>query len=309
MDEEVSNGASETNTSSTTVLSRKGLFGKSGLVNDTFDTSIAVEKDPIVSSRETPNRDNEEESRTDVSASNSNDAEVPSHGNEVLERQSEQSADEEVAGEAHGTDVPSVKESGDFASKEHEKSNIELDARDQHLDNKVPEKDPIVNSEETHHQDNDDSKNDDSMQGNPHSDITSPRSPNDSLSPRSPQNVPSSGPPCNVSSPGSPHDKPSPGSPHDKPSSGSPHDKPSPGSPHDTPSPGHNGKDVPTTVEEICVKKIISMDTDDTEKEQIGGASPSSDVEVQVKDDDVRDTTAITENTTEDETNGRQSAR
>ncbi|KAE9421300.1 hypothetical protein Angca_006533, partial [Angiostrongylus cantonensis] len=282
MDAEVSNGASETNAGGATVLSRKGLFGKSGVVSETFDTSIAVEQEQILLTHDTPNRNKEE---PDVSASRSNVPEVSStnHETETPEEQSKQCADGKAAVEIHEdaeckvADAPFIKESGDPDCKEDDKLNIGSDTQDQPLCDKVLEKDAVKNPEEMHdssHQSNDDTKNVDDM------DKSSP---------------------CDITS-GSPKDIPSPHPSGGTPSSGSAHNVPTSGSPHGTPSSALDDADMPNTTEEICVKKIISMDTDNEEKERSGASSPCSDVQVEQEYvGDVKGAAVIPEHSTEGE--------
>ncbi|KHJ82507.1 hypothetical protein OESDEN_17799 [Oesophagostomum dentatum] len=77
MDSEATNGSSDSNTSGSALLSRKGLFGKSGVLNQNLESSIATEKEVLKPEEDKSNGDGNDGANT--SGSGTDQLEVASN--------------------------------------------------------------------------------------------------------------------------------------------------------------------------------------------------------------------------------------
>ncbi|KAK5983149.1 hypothetical protein GCK32_001354 [Trichostrongylus colubriformis] len=234
MDTDVSNGSSDSTTSATALLSRKGLFGKSGVLNQSLDSSIATHQDSRKLGSEKAHQNSDEQN---TSAGESDTNEHPSDGNTSKEEElmpenehpsTDGAADHPEKAETNHSPPPSLGLSELADSKEKDQSHTSAHSEDHDEDEHEHDKgDEEKEDDETLGEDQDSDKNKDDRQG-----AAEESSSGDDHPPQS-----------NDSEAGVAKDNPS------------------------TPEPCHEEVAEPEVEEEVCVKKIISMDTDDVEDE------------------------------------------
>ncbi|KAK6727296.1 hypothetical protein RB195_005163 [Necator americanus] len=99
MDADVSNGASDSPTSGSSLLSRKGLFGKSGVLNQTLETGITVEKEVLKPDSDKTNGDGNDGEEANTSGSGSGSALTIASAEVTKEEGDEDSSPGEIADE------------------------------------------------------------------------------------------------------------------------------------------------------------------------------------------------------------------
>ncbi|RCN39196.1 BRCA1 protein [Ancylostoma caninum] len=255
MDTEVTNGAPDSATGASALLSRKGLFGKSGVLNQGLEASIAVEKEVLKPDNDNSNGDGHDEPNTSGS------------GTDALEIASSEDPKEE------GEEEPSpVDGSGEDQAKTDSQSNVDPEHSgsaevDKAETDKADEDDSARDSEGDTLKDESGNKEDAMAEGKQHEDHAEDKAEEDG------NNEAETGDNDQVADKtvegGSGYESEAHNSePHD--GSGEKVTEPVPIVEEPEPTKDNEPEAEPEqVVEEVCVKKIISMDTDDVDQNTI----------------------------------------
>ncbi|KJH49574.1 BRCA1 protein [Dictyocaulus viviparus] len=249
MEAEIGSGDSEGNTSG--ILSRKGLFGKSGAVNETFEANVSTEQNPVLFTNDKCSKNHE---GADISTS-SIALKVSGSSVEQVLMSEERHVSEDVKDEAQHTCPASAEEfdeshhivSSESSSGLNHQGSVLFWRRivcetfgflDQHTGDETILEDP-EKSQNVALKDGDDAIENCSEERK--------------------------------------------------------------NSPHDVPSAVEDGTELPCSVEEICVKKIISMDTDNSEEDQHGLAHVPQAEQEEKHIVEIENVTVVPENSLEEE--------
>ncbi|XGW20049.1 hypothetical protein V3C99_003700 [Haemonchus contortus] len=289
MDADISNGSSDSAGSGTALLSRKGLFGKSGVLNENLDSSVAINQDTqkLEEKKSDPNNDEQNTSTLDfithehVSEGNTSKEEEPSPENEhttteepteCLEPRTETNPSpppsvESVSmtdsldkdhphdpshNEDENEDHKETEENGSRGDREMEEDENQDDRENEENENKDGREKEENESEDSRGNEESENKGDEEKEESDEGSQANEQVPagdhitTTDIDDEQEANEEASG---QVHGPGESKDDEQKAAEQKPP----------------TPEPCHEEVAEPEVVEEICVKKIISMDTDDVE--------------------------------------------